>query len=69
MPTTPNAATLGRLRDEVQRRLPDFLTDLETIVHIESGSYTKAGVDEVATWMAERLAALGATIERHPNGR
>ncbi len=67
MTSIPNPATLGRLRDEVQRRLPDFLHDLETIVSIESGSHTKAGVDEVSTWMADRLTALGATIERHPN--
>lgn len=63
----PNTDTLERLRDEVERRLPDYLTDLEAIVNIESGSYTKAGVDEVETWMAERLTALGATIERHPD--
>ncbi len=65
MITTPDATTLGRLRDEVKRRLPDYLTDLEAIVNIESGSYTKDGVDEVATWMADRLSALGASIERH----
>ncbi len=63
MTTTPSATTLGRLRDEVQRRLPDYLTDLETIVNIESGSYTKSGVDEVANWIAGRLANLGAAIE------
>ena len=63
----PNAIPLGRLREEVSRRLPDYLADLEELVSIESGSYTKAGVDLVATWMAERLAALGAAIERHPH--
>jgi hypothetical protein len=63
----PSPDTLGRLRDEVERRLSDYLTDLEAIVNIESGSYTKAGVDEVETWMADRLRALGATIERHPH--
>jgi len=57
--------TLERLHEAVERRLPDYLRDLETIVNIESGSYTKAGVDDVATWMADRLAALGASIERH----
>lgn len=67
MTSIPNPVTLGLLRDEVERRLPDFLADLESIVNVESGSYTKAGVDEVATWMADRLVALGASLERHPN--
>ena len=59
--------TLARLREEIERRTPAFLADLETIVTVESGSYTKAGVDEVTSWMAARLATLGAVIERHPN--
>jgi glutamate carboxypeptidase len=67
MRAIPNQATLGRLRAAVEPRLPEFLADLETIVSIESGSYTKAGVDAVATWMADRLAALGASVERHPH--
>ena len=67
MSAIPNQATLGRLRAEVERRLPEFLADLEAIVSIESGSYTKVGVDAVATWMADRLAALGASVERHPH--
>jgi glutamate carboxypeptidase len=67
MTRTPDSVLLGQLRDEAQRRLPDLLADLEAIVNIESGSYTKAGVDEVVTWMADRLAGLGASIARHPN--
>ena len=67
MTSIPDPETLGRLRHEVERGLPGYLADLEAIVSIESGTYTKAGVDEVETWMAERLSALGATIERHPN--
>ena len=67
MRSVPDQATLERLRAEVGRRLPEFLADLESIVNIESGSYTKAGVDAVATWMAARLAALGASVERHPH--
>ena len=38
MTSTPNPATLSLLRDEVERRLPDFLVDLESIVNVESGS-------------------------------
>jgi glutamate carboxypeptidase len=67
MTTTPDPTTLARLHQQVQRRLPQFLDDLETIVNIESGSYTKAGVDEVATWMAGRLSDLGGAVVRHAN--
>ena len=67
MTSIPTPDTLARLRDQVERRLPDFLADLEAIVNIESGSYTKAGVDEVETWMASRLSALGASIDRRPH--
>ena len=63
----PNAIHLEQLREQVSRRLPEYLADLEELVSIESGSYTKPGVDLVATWMAERLAASGATIDRHPH--
>jgi len=67
MADIPDSATLDRLSDEITSRLPDFLEDLESLVNIESGSFTKAGVDEVETWMADRLEALGATITRHHN--
>jgi glutamate carboxypeptidase len=67
MPDIPDPAMLDRLRDEIASRLPEFLEDLEGLVNIESGSFTKAGVDEVETWMADRLEALGATIVRHRN--
>lgn len=49
--------------------LPIFLDDLETLVNIESGSYTKAGTDAVVSWMAARLEALGASIERHTDDK
>jgi len=67
MTLIPDSDTLGRLRDEIEHLLPRYLADLEALVNIESGSYTKVGVDEVETWMARRLEALGASIERHPN--
>lgn len=68
MSAIPNNDTLGRLRHELEGRLPDFLSDLEALVSIESGSYTKVGVDAVAAWMAARLEALGASLEWHRNG-
>jgi glutamate carboxypeptidase len=66
MTSRPGPTTLRALSDELERRLPDYLADLETLVVTESGSYTKPGVDRVAGWMAARLEALGATIERFP---
>jgi len=67
MTAIPNPDTLGRLRDEIERLLPRYLADLEALVNIESGSYTKAGVDRIETWMADRLEALGASIDWHRN--
>lgn len=62
-------ARLASLRAWLEVSLPAYLADLEELVAIDSGSYTKAGVDHVITWMADRLARLGAAIERHPDSR
>jgi glutamate carboxypeptidase len=45
--------------------LPAFLADLETLVNIDCGSYTKAGVDEVGSWVTAFLERLGAGVTRH----
>jgi glutamate carboxypeptidase len=58
---------LAAITASVERALPDFLADLESLVSIDCGSYTRAGVDEVGAWTADRLRALGATITTHPN--
>ena len=49
------AAELAALRASVERAYPAFLADLERLVDIDCGSYTKAGVDEVGRWVRERL--------------
>jgi glutamate carboxypeptidase len=46
---------------------PAFLADLERLVNIDCGSYTPAGVEEVATFVAGFLAGLGAEVVRHPD--
>jgi glutamate carboxypeptidase len=46
---------------------PAFLRDLETLVNIDCGSYTKAGVDEVGRWTAAFLERLGAAVVVHPD--
>ncbi len=58
-------AELERLRRHVAAAEPAFLADLESLVRIDSGSYTRAGVNEVAGWIAARLAGLGGRITRH----
>jgi glutamate carboxypeptidase len=64
MTTAPAPDILVRLRLEIEHRLPWFLADLEAIVGIESGSYTKDGTDALLDWLAERLQRLGGVIER-----
>jgi glutamate carboxypeptidase len=53
------------LREAVSARLPRFLAELESLVNIDCGSYTPAGVNRVADAVAASLTELGATVERH----
>ncbi len=65
--TAPSAAALSGLQARVGTALPDFLADLERLVNTDCGSYTKAGVDEVGRWVAERMRSLGADVDVRPN--
>lgn len=56
---------LDDLRAAMEAALPEYLRDLERLVDVDCGSYTKAGVDEVGAWVAHRLAELGASLVRH----
>jgi glutamate carboxypeptidase len=56
-----------RLREAVSARLPSFLAELETLVNIDCGSYTAAGVNRVADAMVASLAGLGAEVQRLPH--
>ena len=51
------------LRTKVETALPRYLDDLATLVNIDCGSYTKAGVDRVGAFVADRLSALGAQVD------
>ncbi len=46
---------------------PAYLDDLARLVNIDCGSYTPAGVEEVAAFVAGFLADLGAEVVRHPD--
>jgi glutamate carboxypeptidase len=48
------------------RHLPSFLDDLAAWTAVDSGSHNTAGVNRMGDLMAERLAALGASIRRYP---
>lgn len=39
--------------------MPQYLDDLQTIVNIDSGTYTKVGVDRVGDYLGERFSAFG----------
>jgi glutamate carboxypeptidase len=60
-------ASLDGLRGRVQAGLPSYLADLERLVNIDCGSYTKVGVDAVGEWTAAFLESLGARVERRPH--
>ena len=55
------------LPEAVQARLPRFLAELESLVNLDCGSYTPAGVNRVADLVTASLAELGATVERIPH--
>ncbi|HLJ36305.1 MAG TPA: M20 family metallopeptidase, partial [Ktedonobacteraceae bacterium] len=39
--------------------MPQYLDDLRTIVNIDSGTYTKEGIDRVGDYLSERFADFG----------
>ncbi|HEY8134808.1 MAG TPA: M20 family metallopeptidase [Candidatus Limnocylindrales bacterium] len=58
---------LDELRSAVAAALPEYLADLERLVNIDCGSYTKHGVDEVGRWVADQLRELGAEMRVLPH--
>src|ERR1700704_4123935 len=61
------AEELTAIEVAVRAAEPAYLGDLERLVNIDCGSYTPAGVDEVATFVARFLADLGADVVHHPD--
>jgi glutamate carboxypeptidase len=69
-PTTDPAvapAELDTIRAAVEDARQAYLADLERLVNLDCGSYTKDGVDEVGRWVRARLESLGASVTVHPN--
>ena len=60
-------AELAAVRARVEAAEPAFLVDLERLVNLDCGSYTRDGVNEVATWVASFMARLGGEVTRHPD--
>jgi glutamate carboxypeptidase len=58
---------LMSLRQSVEESLPEYLLDLARLVNIDSGSYDKAGVDEVGRWLAGQFGDLGAEVSVEPD--
>jgi glutamate carboxypeptidase len=60
-----SADELDELESIVQEELPAYLEDLATLVNLDCGSYTKAGVDQVGRWAGRFLERLGAEVTYH----
>ena len=60
-------AEIEAVRAAVGASLPRYLDELARLVNIDCGSYTRAGVNEVARWTATALEVLGASVERRPD--
>lgn len=50
----------------LQESFPQFLTDLETLVNVDCGTFTKAGVDFVGDWINQRGQEWGWDMEYFP---
>ena len=64
---TVTDSELASLRAAIEATQPDFHADLRTLVGIDCGSYSKAGVDRVGAIVADRFRELGATVSVEPN--
>jgi glutamate carboxypeptidase len=62
-----SSSHLERIRQSVSSSLPEYSLDLARLVNIDSGSYTKSGVDEVGRWLAEQFRDLGAIVSMEPH--
>jgi glutamate carboxypeptidase len=59
------ADELAAIEANIRAAEPAYLADLERLVNIDCGSYTPAGVAEVATFVVAFLVRLGADVVTH----
>jgi glutamate carboxypeptidase len=52
------------IRSWLDSQVGQFIEDLRFLSGIDSGSYDKAGIDEVQDWFQEQLGALGFDVQR-----
>ena len=45
--------------EQAQKHMDEYLHDLKTIVNIDSGTFTKAGIDRVGAYLQNRFQTLG----------
>jgi glutamate carboxypeptidase len=64
----PPSPSLPEVRERISEHLPAFFEDLERLVNIDCGSYTPAGVNQVADFVADRLRRMGANVTRTGGG-
>jgi len=57
---------MNALLEYIDSKEAEMLEFLESLVNIDSGSYDKAGVDQVGDVLARRLAALNFAVQRSP---
>jgi len=53
--TSPNHRDI----EQAQKHMDEYLHDLKTIVNIDSGTYTKKGIDRVGAYLQNRFQTLG----------
>lgn len=58
---------IDTIRDRAAGYLDDYLTDLEHLVNIDSGTYEKPGVDRAGAAFREMLKGIGCEAEIFPN--
>lgn len=56
-----------RIVDHLSGRLDAYVADLTALAAIDSGSYSKGGIDRVQSIFAERLSAAGFEVDRRSN--
>src|SRR3990172_11106569 len=67
MPSAAHRPPPADLQRAVAAGEARFLVELESLVNIDCGSYTPAGVNRVADFVTTQLVDLGATVERIPH--